>query len=154
MCEIPIDKIQKNFTNFFNLVKLGSPGFLPKCSAMWLVWYLGTTYDYSNWLVSISRCCTKWLGCNEFNHKRTCNAVNMYPKNMHTILVLLCFNVVKNSHFVHNQSSRSPKIVALFSATNFSSYIIELLQLHDTIQIKWNHTWIHYNMAIRSHFMI
>ena len=34
------------------------------------------------------------------------------------------------------QSGRSPKVVALFSATNFSSYIIELLQLHVTIQIK------------------
>ena len=33
------------------------------------------------------------------------------------------------------QSGGSPKVVALFSATNFSSYIIELLQLHDTIQI-------------------
>ena len=33
------------------------------------------------------------------------------------------------------QSGRSPKVVALFSATNFSSNIIELLQLHDTIQI-------------------
>ena len=32
---------------------------------------------------------------------------------------------------------RLPKVVALFSATNFSSNIIELLQLHDTIQIKW-----------------
>ena len=34
------------------------------------------------------------------------------------------------------QSGRSPKVVALFSATNFSSNIIEMLQLHDTIQIK------------------
>ena len=33
------------------------------------------------------------------------------------------------------QSGRSPKVVAFFSATNFSSNIIELLQLHDTIQI-------------------
>ena len=41
------------------------------------------------------------------------------------------------------QSGRSPKVVALFSATNFSSYIIELLQPHDTIQIKWNYAWIH-----------
>ena len=32
-----------------------------------------------------------------------------------------------------NQSRRSPKVVALFSATNFSSYIIKLLQLHDKI---------------------
>ena len=37
------------------------------------------------------------------------------------------------------QSGRSPKVAALFSATNFSSNIIELLQLHDTIQIKWNY---------------
>ena len=36
------------------------------------------------------------------------------------------------------QSGRSPKVVALFSATNLSSYILELFQLHDKIQIKWN----------------
>ena len=52
------------------------------------------------------------------------------------------------------QSGRSPKVVALFSATNFSRYIIELLQLHDAIQIQWNYTWIHYNIAIRRHLMI
>ena len=45
-------------------------------------------------------------------------------------------------------------MVALFSATNFSSYIIELLQLHDTIEIQLNYTWIHYNIAIRGHLMI
>ena len=39
----------------------------------------------------------------------------------------------------YSQSGRSPKVVALFSATNFSSNIIELLQLHDTIQIKLNY---------------
>ena len=53
-----------------------------------------------------------------------------------------------------NQLGRSPKVVALFSAINFSSYIIELLQLHDTIRIEWNYAWIHYNIAIRSHLMI
>ena len=37
------------------------------------------------------------------------------------------------------QSDRSPKEVAHFSATNFSSYIIELLQLYYTIQIEWNY---------------
>ena len=52
------------------------------------------------------------------------------------------------------QSGRSPKVLAILYATNFSSYIIELLQLHDTIQIKWNYVWIHYNIAIRSHLMI
>ena len=52
------------------------------------------------------------------------------------------------------QSGRSPKVVALFSATNFSSYIIKLSQLHDTVQIKWNFAWSHYNIAIRSHLMI
>ena len=52
------------------------------------------------------------------------------------------------------QLGRSPKVVALFSATNFSSYIIELLQLHDTIHIKCNFAWIHYNIAIRSHLII
>ena len=54
----------------------------------------------------------------------------------------------------YQQSGRSPKVVALFSATNVNSYIIELFQLHDTIQIKWNDAWIHYNIAIRSHLMI
>ena len=34
------------------------------------------------------------------------------------------------------QTGRSPKVVALFSATNFSSYNIELSQLHDAIKIK------------------
>ena len=52
------------------------------------------------------------------------------------------------------QSGRSPKVVALFSATNFSSYIIKLLQLHDKIQIKWNYAWIHYNIAIRRHLTV
>ena len=52
------------------------------------------------------------------------------------------------------QSGRSPKVVALFSATNFSNYIIELLQLQDAIQIQWNYAWIHYNIAKRSHLMI
>ena len=36
----------------------------------------------------------------------------------------------------NQESGRSPKVVALFSATNFSSNIIELLQLHGTIQMK------------------
>ena len=37
------------------------------------------------------------------------------------------------------QSGRSLKVAALFFATNFSSNILELLQLHGTIQIKWNY---------------
>ena len=37
------------------------------------------------------------------------------------------------------QSGGSPKVAALFSATNLSTNIIELLQLHDTIRIKWNY---------------
>ena len=55
---------------------------------------------------------------------------------------------------VCQQSGRSPKVVALFSATNFGSYITELLQLHDTIQIKLNYAWLHYDIAIRSQLMI
>ena len=39
------------------------------------------------------------------------------------------------------------QVVALFSATNDSSYIIEFLQLHDTIQIEWNYARNHYNKA-------
>ena len=59
-----------------------------------------------------------------------------------------------DSKVAAKQSGRSPKVVALFSATNFSSYIIKLLQLHDKIQIKWNYAWIHYNIATRRHLMI
>ena len=55
---------------------------------------------------------------------------------------------------VIDQSGRSPKVVALFSATNFSSHIIELFQLHDAIQIKLNYACIHNNIAIRSHLKI
>ena len=47
---------------------------------------------------------------------------------------------------------RSPKIVALFSATNFSSYITELPQLHDAIQIKLNYApiqkWYSHNKSL------
>ena len=46
---------------------------------------------------------------------------------------LILFMVTKNLWLLMDQSGRSPKVVALSSATNFSSYIIELLQLHDTI---------------------
>ena len=62
---------------------------------------------------------------------------------------VLCATFQK--YLTTGQSGRSPKVVALFSANNFSSYIIELLQLHKT---KWNYAWIHYNRAIRSHLMI
>ena len=49
------------------------------------------------------------------------------------------------------------KSSSTFSATNISSNIIWLPQLHDTIQMKSDHTWINYNrenIAIRSHIMI
>ena len=48
-------------------------------------------------------------------------------------------NSRRRRRLVSYQSSRSPKVVALFSATNFSNNIIELLQLYDAIQIKWNY---------------
>ena len=43
-----------------------------------------------------------------------------------------------------------------FSSTNIIASIVWLLQLHDTIQMKSNYTWINYNndnIAIRSHIM-
>ena len=49
------------------------------------------------------------------------------------------------------------KSSSTFSATNISSKIVWWLQLHDTIQMKSNYTWINYNhdnIAIRSHIMI
>ena len=44
-----------------------------------------------------------------------------------------------------------------FSATNISSNIVWLLQLHDTIQMKSNYSRINYNhdnIAIRSHILV
>ena len=66
-------------------------------------------------------------------------------------ILVIEIGFVMSAALPYIQSGRSPKVVVLFSATNFSSYIMELLQLHDTIQIKWNYAWIHYNIAIRSH---
>ena len=68
--------------------------------------------------------------------------------------IVLIQNVFQITKCWADQSGRSPKVVALFFATNFSSYIIELLQLHDKIQIKCNYAWIHDNIAIRRHLMI
>ena len=50
-----------------------------------------------------------------------------------------CSYDISRVHLALEQSGRSPKVVALFSVTNFSSNIIELLQLHDAIQIWWNY---------------
>ena len=42
-----------------------------------------------------------------------------------------------STHVFHtHQSGRSPKVVALFSATDFSSYIIELLQLFGKFKLN------------------
>ena len=49
-------------------------------------------------------------------------------------LVTTTKNLEWSGLIVHKQAGRSPKVVAL-TATNFRSNIIELLQLHDTIQI-------------------
>ena len=38
-------------------------------------------------------------------------------------------------HTLNKEPGISSKVVALFSATHFSSNIIELLQLHDTIPL-------------------
>ena len=68
-------------------------------------------------------------------------------RNVHGIVVYWCHY---KSLYTY-QSGRSLKVATLFRATNFSSYVIELLQLHATIKIKWNYAWIHYDKAIRSH---
>ena len=49
------------------------------------------------------------------------------------MMIMRWCNVETNVYDLQ-QSGRSPKLVALFSATNFSSYFMELRQLHDTIQ--------------------
>ena len=52
-------------------------------------------------------------------------------------MAYFCFAMFVYKDFI--QSGRSLKVVALFSGNNFSSNIIELLQMHDTIQIEWNY---------------
>ena len=74
-----------------------------------------------------------------------------WPYTLHSVNSLWPSGVL---HHDDIPAGRSPKVIALFSATNCSSYIIELLQLHDTIPIKWKYAWIHYNLAIRSHLVI
>ena len=59
--------------------------------------------------------------------------VDILQKENNYAVIVGDFNI--NLLQINEQSGRSPKVVALFSATNFS-YVIELLQLHDTIQIK------------------
>ena len=70
------------------------------------------------------------------------------------IIVANVFSCIVAQQNLDTQSGRSLKVVALFSATNFSSYIIELLQLHDTIQSKCNNACIHYNIAKQNHLII
>ena len=53
----------------------------------------------------------------------------------HMPLILHFHHAIFAPSQLNLQSGRSPKEVALFSATKFSSYIIELLQLQDAIQI-------------------
>ena len=57
-----------------------------------------------------------------FLHEHYCISINIMVK------------CIPRGPIKNKQSGRSPKVVALFSATNFSSNIIELIQLHDTIQ--------------------
>ena len=63
--------------------------------------------------------------------------VNLIPNLFFFVPKL--WNYSSTSSQKHNQSGRSPEVVALFSATNFSRNITELFQLYDTIQIKWNY---------------
>ena len=68
----------------------------------------------------------------------------MQTQTMPTVCTLLyyvtgpIYPIIQGYFTGTEQSGISPKVVALFSATNFSSYILELLQLHDKIQIKLN----------------
>ena len=96
---------------------------LPGASKLKLCWPLHSL----NWVMHIWFC--------KINHHWfrywliTCSAPSNYPNQCWHIVNWTIGNILK-------QSGRSPKVVALFSATNLSSYIIKLLQLHDTIQIK------------------
>ena len=98
----------------------------------------------------INQCGTQeaWFG------DHFCSKARKNSSHFVTKLPRVSYQSCLHAHWgTSKQSGRSPKVVALFSATNFSSNIIELLQLHDTIQIKWNYAYIHYYIAIRSYLM-
>ena len=109
----------------------------------------GWWFDTPSW--------SSWRHCNYLQKSRFnrvwllfCNSI-LYHIWLYDILTaeeLTYWVLLYDPSYHIDQTGRSPKVVALFSATNFSSYIIKLLQLHDKIQIKWNYAWIHYNIAI------
>ena len=80
------------------------------------------------------------------------------PFKVSAILQTPSSNIFLNSDFDSVSSVREiTKSSSTFSATNISSNMLWLLQLHDTIQMKSNYIWIDYNhntIAIRNHIMI
>ena len=73
------------------------------------------------------------------NLKGSITMVGRYRFSQRSFNALLLFGSTRENvvfiDVVLLQPGRSPKVVAFFSATNFSSNIIELLQLLDAIQI-------------------
>ena len=86
-----------------------------------------------SWTVQLCRIVVHW--CSYDLHSISC----MMLKKWYIVLI---YSI---------QSGRSPKVVAVFSATNISSNIVWLLQLHDTIQMKSNYTWINFTHIRYSH---
>ena len=129
-------------------------------------------YDFLTWLYKAVNTQVSSVGFEQISHKSSEDVrPNHYPnfrqlyksvksRKCVCLVTWFCYHLIAkpgNKTAVPSwlyQSGRSPKVVALFSAANFSSYIIELLQLQDAIQIQWNYAWIHYDIAKRSHLMI
>ena len=106
--------------------------------------YIGIIHYYSQ-----CYCLIVWFGCIAFLNRCVHHGFYVF------LIPCIVQTILRHRHkTTTKQSGRSPEVVALFSATNFSSYIIESLQLQDAIQIQWSYAWIHYNIAKRNHLMI
>ena len=128
----------------------------------------------------VRRRCCKWmtywcsiLALSNINLGWVAREISKYSYGVLGTLKCLCIRIVHVDYnyvimgamasqitslaIVYSAVREITKCSSTFSATNISSNIIQLLQLHDTIRMKSNYTWINYNhddIAIRSHIMI
>ena len=75
----------------------------------------------------------------------------------HRRITINILGIFGTSYFCLSSVREITKSSSTFSATIISSNIVWFLQLHDTIQMKSNYTWINYNhdnIDIWSHIMI
>ena len=113
-----------------------------------------TKWPNIDWIASLSTLERCW--CPKYNR------TNKFVWKMCFIYVTLCFILppCQSTAGINGLSWAVREIIkssSTFSATNICSNIVWFIQLHETIQMKSNHTWINYNhdnIAISSHIVI